>query len=115
MEIYGRVDEHPRWSREEKILARKAFEGALGREFERLIRKIKEMASKIEQPSQLWDLEYYLSQRRKEIDQKYDYRYSQLPMVFGLLIREGKLKEQELSGLGEDKIEHIRKWARLVR
>src|SRR5262249_33628608 len=111
MESYDVHDRELRWSREERMVARKTFEGALGREFERVIGKVKEMASKIEQPSQLWDLEYYLSQRRKEIDQKYGYRYSQLPMVFGLLIREGKLKEEELQGLRDDKLEHIRKWA----
>jgi Photoprotection regulator fluorescence recovery protein len=113
MEIAGVHDRELKWSRAEKIVARKAFEGVLGREFERVIRKVKEMASRIEQPSELWDLEYYLSQRHKEIDRKYDYRYSQLPMVFGLLIREGKMKVQELEGLREDKLEHIRKWAKL--
>ena len=35
------------------------------------------MASQIQQSSDLWDLEHYLTQRRKEIDRKYDYRYSQ--------------------------------------
>jgi hypothetical protein len=31
----------------------------------------KQMASKIEQASDLWDLEDYLTQRRKEINRKY--------------------------------------------
>jgi integrase len=30
----------------------------------------------IQQPSDLWDLEHYLTERRREIDRKYDYRYS---------------------------------------
>ena len=111
MEIYGRVDEHLKWSREEKFVARRVFDDALDRELQELIRKTKELANKIEEPSQLWDLEYYLQQRGKEISQKYDYRYSKLPMIFGLLIREGKLKEQDLNGIGEDKLAHIRKWA----
>ena len=111
MEIYDRSDDHLRWSREEKMVARKVFDSVLEREFQAVICKTKELASRIKEPSQLWELEYYLQQRRKEIDRKYDYRYSKLPMVFGILIREGKLKEQELSGLGEDKLEHIREWA----
>jgi hypothetical protein len=36
------------------------------------------MAGKIEQPAELWDLESYLTQSRKQIDRKYDYRYSVL-------------------------------------
>ena len=34
------------------------------------------MASQIQQSSDLWDLEHYLTQRRKEIERKYDYRPS---------------------------------------
>jgi len=105
------MNEYLSWSREEKIIARKAFDRALTEELQALIRKTKELANKIEEPSQLWSLEYYLQQRRKEIDRKYDYRYSQLPMVFGFLIREGKVTEQELGGLREDKLELIRKWS----
>ena len=40
-----------KWSPAEKAIARKAFEQALLREFEDVIRKTKEMAAKIEQPS----------------------------------------------------------------
>ena len=32
------------------------------------------MASQIQHSSDLWDLEHYLTERRKEIDRKYDYR-----------------------------------------
>ena len=42
------------------------------------------MAGRIEQPSELWELERYLTQRRKDIDCLYDYRYSMLPVVFGI-------------------------------
>ena len=41
------------------------------------------MASQIQQSSDLWDLEHYLTERRKEIDRKYDYRYSQLRRCSG--------------------------------
>ncbi len=43
------------------------------------------MASKIQQSSDLWDLEHYLAQRRKEIDRKYDSRSSRLTDVLGRL------------------------------
>ena len=60
------------------------------------------MAGNIEQPTDLWDLEHYLTESHKRIDRTYDYRYSVLTDVFGRLIREGRLSEKELQGLGED-------------
>jgi len=65
------------------------------------------------QPSDLWDLESYLTQSRKEIDRKYDYRYSALTLVFGKLIREGRFSEEELHDLAEDKIASIRSYVNL--
>ena len=69
------------------------------------------MASQIQQSSDLWDLEHYLTQRRNEIDRKYDYRYSVLPEVFGELVREGRVYEKELHGLTEDKLAFVHKFA----
>jgi hypothetical protein len=89
----------PIWSRPEKIIARTAFEAAHGRELHEVIQEAKKMASQIQQSSDLWDLESYLTQRRKEIDRKYDYRYSQLTQVFGRLLHEGRLGEEDLCGL----------------
>ncbi len=66
-----------------------------------MIRTVKKMAAKIVRPEQLWDLQDYLTKSRKEIDSKYDYRYSALPMVFAQLLREGRLKEQDFQGLGK--------------
>ena len=98
----------PIWSRSEKALARKAFDAALGRELHEVIQEAKKMANQIKEPSDLWDLEHYLTQRRKEIDRKYDYRYSQLTHVFGRLLYENRLREEELRGLREDKLNSIR-------
>jgi len=72
------------------------------------------MASQIQQSSDLWDLEHYLTQRRKEIDRKYDYRYSQLTHVFGRLLYEKRLREEELRGLREDKLKPIRSFAKFL-
>jgi len=53
-------------------------------------------------------LEHYLTQCRKEIDRKYDHRKSQLTQVLGRLLYEKRLRQEELRGLGEDKLEPIR-------
>jgi hypothetical protein len=103
-----------RWSRSEKTIARTAFDAALGRELHEVIQEAKQMASKIRQSSDLWELEHYLTQRRKEIDRKYDYRYSELTHVFGRLLHEGRLSEGELQDLREDKLEAIRSYAKFL-
>ena len=72
------------------------------------------MASQIKLPSDLWDLEHYLTQRRKEIDRKYDFRGSRLIDVLGRLLHENRLGEEDLRGLRENKLEPIRSFAKFL-
>ena len=73
-----------------------------------------EIAGRIKQPSDLWDLQEYLTQRRKEIDYKYNYRYWHLTQVFGRLLYETRVSEEELRGLREDKLTTIRSLAKFL-
>jgi hypothetical protein len=102
----------PAWSKSEKAIAHKAFDAALERELQEVIQEAKQKAGQIKEPADLWDLEHYLTERRKEIDRKYDYRYSQLDLVFGRLLREKWINEEDLRGLGEDKMQAIRSYAK---
>ncbi|WP_292566123.1 hypothetical protein [Mesorhizobium sp.] len=43
------------------------------------------------------------------MDRTFDYRYSQLTMIFAILIRQGYLDENLLSGLTEEKRNEIRR------
>jgi hypothetical protein len=104
-----------KWSDAEKAIARKAFERALQQDLEAVIRQAKKMAGRIEQPSDLWELERYLTDRRKEIDRQYDYRYSVLLSVFADLIQKGRLREQDLEGLSEEKLRHMHHMAQALR
>ena len=104
----------PIWSRSEKVIARTAFDAALGRELHEVIQEAKRMANQIQQLSDLWDLEHYLTQRRKEIDRKYDYRSSRLTQVFGRLLYEKRLRQEELHGLRDDKLKAIRSFAKFL-
>ena len=97
------------WSHAEKIVARRAFDLALGNELETLVLEAKERAAKIDQPSELWALEGWLTECRREIDRRYDYRYSNLPLVFAHLLRDGRLTEDDLRGLGQEKLDLIRR------
>jgi hypothetical protein len=105
----------PIWSKSEKSIARAAFDAALGRELHEVIQRTQRMASQIQRSSDLWDLERYLTQRRKEIDRKYEYHYSRLTDLLGRLLYENRLSEEELRGLREDKMELIRSFARFLR
>ena len=104
----------PTWSKSEKAIARTAFDAALKRELQDVMRKTKQMANQIKEPADVWKLEHYLTERRKEIDRKYDYRYSQLTHVFGRLLYERRITEEDLRGLGEDKMKPIRSLAELL-
>jgi hypothetical protein len=104
----------PTWSKSEKAIARTAFDAALKRELQDVMHKTKQMAKQIKEPADVWELEHYLTERREEINRKYDYRYSQLRHVFGRLLYEGRVSEEELRGLQEDKLKSIRSVAKFL-
>jgi hypothetical protein len=95
------------WTKAEKKIAKEAFDLAYQRECKKIINDIKKY--KLEQPEDIWSLSEMLNEREKEINQIYDYRYSQLIMVFAILIKRGFLSIKDLVGLSEDKLEHIEK------
>jgi len=105
----------PIWSRSEKAIARKAFDAALKQELHEVMQEAKKMASQIKEPSDLWDLEHYLTERRKDIDRKYDTRGSRLKDVLGRLLYENRLREEDLRGLREEKMKSIRSFAQFLR
>ena len=104
----------PTWSKSEKAIARTAFDAALKRELQDVMRNTMQMANQIKEPADVWELEHYLTERREEIDCKYDYRYSRLTQVFGRLLYEKRLGEEELGGLREDKLKSIRSLAKFL-
>jgi Photoprotection regulator fluorescence recovery protein len=98
------------WTRSEKKIARKAFDAALKRELEEVIQEAKQRAGQIKEPSDLWDLENYLTRRRKEINSKYDSRGSRMTHVLGKLLYEGRLGEEQLRSLSREKLDAIRSY-----
>lgn len=104
----------PTWSRSERAIARAVFDAALDRELHELMQEVKQMASQIKQPSDLWDVEQYLTQRRKDIDRKYEFRSSRLTRVFGTLLYERRVSETELRGLHQNKLKAIHSCAKLL-
>jgi len=101
-----------KWSPAEKTAARRAFNLALSRELEGVIREAKERAARITEAAELWELEAWLGEQRRRIDRAFDYRYSVLPVVFANLLRDGRLTEDDLLSLDPAKLDAIRHMAR---
>lgn len=102
-----------KWSESEKKLARRVFEAALRVELAEVMAEFKARAAAAKEADDLWSIQEYLHRRRREIDEKYDFRYSQLIPVFGRLLREGRLQEAQLAGLPAEKLSYIRRMASL--
>jgi Photoprotection regulator fluorescence recovery protein len=102
------------WSKSERLIARRAFYAALKRELHEIIEQTKQKASQIREPADVWELERYLTRRRKDIDQKYQFRNSRLKDVLGRLLYENRLLEEDLQRLSKDKVEKIRSFAQFL-
>jgi hypothetical protein len=100
-----------KWSRTEKLAAKRAFETAYSRECEAITAKLREMVASVKGSADIWCIHDYLSEQREKTDYKYDYRYSILIRVFARLMKEGWLTEADLDGLQGDKIDKIKSLA----
>lgn len=100
-----------KWSHSEQKAARAVFDAALQRELAAILSKLKELATNAKTPQDMWEIEKYLTQQRRQIDSKYDYRYSQLIEVFGRLLRENWIEEEELQALSPEKLAWIQRIA----
>ncbi len=96
-----------KWTDAEKKQARKAFEMALQNELNEILDDFKRKAAGADVEG-MWTIGEYLEKRRREIDAKYDYRYSQLISVFGRLLRESRITEEQLNKLDSEKMDYIK-------
>ena len=96
-----------KWSESEKKVARVVFDAAFRRECAAILSKLKELAASATTPQDMWAIDDYLDRQRREIDSKYDYRYSQLIFVFGRLLRENWIDVEALPGLSAEKLNYI--------
>ncbi len=98
------------WTKAQKKEARALFDLALEREYRALIDEVN--AREITSREEVWALRDRLNAKAREMDQKYDYRYSQLIYVFLRLYDDGYLSVEELRRLG-DMYEEIDKFFKL--
>jgi hypothetical protein len=96
------------WSPTQKRAARVAFDLALERELKAIRQAAERILQKSGDDRAVWRLHDYLSEKRRDVGQKYDYRYSVLMTVFTRLVSEGWLTLDELSGIGAEKVDVVK-------
>ncbi len=98
--------QHSTWTEAEKKIARRVFNAALQRELVQVMAEFKRRAAGASDPDDIWSVQEYLAETRRQIDTKYDFRYSQLLIVFGTL-RENRIEEGDLAGLSDEKLRYV--------
>ncbi|MCA9973791.1 MAG: hypothetical protein KC425_26435, partial [Anaerolineales bacterium] len=69
------------FNKTEKAILRQAFDRAYEHECAHIIAEVQKRAVSLSSPQDVWELETFLYEQRRQVDQKYDYRYSQLIFV----------------------------------
>lgn len=111
MDSLAQFTDTVKWSAAEKKVARKAFDQALKRHLLAITAEAKRMMANVADPSDLWQVEAYLTENRRTVDRIYQFRYSDLIQVFSMLMRDGWLKEADLVGLTPEKASEIKRGA----
>jgi hypothetical protein len=102
------------WSKKEKAWARTAFDQAYDRDMQALRQELRFRVRNMQTADDIWAIHDFLTQKRHNIDTKYDYRYSQLIFVFARLLHEGLLSEDELAEFSKEKRQAIQLFCRGV-
>lgn len=102
-----------KWADAEKKLARRVYDEARLAELDETLAEFKSRVAALASIDDMWPLEEYLRDRRRELDEKYDYRYSVLGWLLARLVREGRVKPEQLAGLSEEKRNEILRMASL--
>ena len=95
------------WTSSEKKIAPRVFDAALQRELAETMAEFKLQLARADTPDRMWVVEEWLRDKRRHIGSRYDYRYSQLDIVFGRLMREGRVAVADLAGLSAARLARI--------
>ncbi len=113
METIEQFEDEVTWTATEKKTARRAFDKAFERHCTTITAEARRMLENVTTPSDIWRVQEYLSEHRKTVDRIYQYKYSDLLLVFSRLMRDGWLTEADLAGLQQEKIARIKLGASL--
>lgn len=93
------------WTPQEKKSAKKLYDLALKRDYERLIDDVVSMMP--DTRDDVWELRDFLNKKAKAFDNRYIYRYSNLLNTFVELILDGLLNLDEFEEFSQEKIDII--------
>ena len=93
------------WSDREKILAREAYDAALEREGKAFLQEIRARMEELKDWRDLWEVGETIEHKRRDMQNVYEFSYSQLLLTFAILIRKGFLHRRELEKLDSKKLE----------
>jgi flagellar biosynthesis/type III secretory pathway protein FliH len=97
------------WTSAEKKIAQRAFEAARVAVLAEAFAAFKAKAAAASTIDEMWDLVNEFRQRRRDMEELLDYRYSVLTLTFARLVVGGYLDEEQLKDLSEDKLAEIRR------
>lgn len=101
-----------KWSGAEKKLAQRVYEEARVAELAETLAEFKALVAAATSVDEMWPLEGHLRNRRLALDEKYQYRYSRLPLLFAQLIREGRVAPARLEGCRRKSSTKYFRWRR---
>lgn len=104
-----------KWSEREKKIARRVFDQVVANDLNCVLEKMKQRAAAARSPKDMWDLRRFLEREQRRIDETYEFRYSNLPLMFARLVVEGGIQLDDLAELGEDKRELVGQGVDLIR
>ena len=93
------------WSKAEKKIAKQAFDLAYDRKCQKIIEQIKKQ--RLSDAEDIWELGSFINKQQKEVDHMFDFRYSQLVLVFSILIKKNLLSLKDLAGLNDEKLARV--------
>jgi len=112
MDSAGQLDHELRWTPSEKKAARRAYDKAFELQCAAITKEVKRMLQKMSNPGDIWRIEEYLYEKRKEVDRLFQFSYSRLILVFSILMRDGWMTDADLAGLDQEKIDRIKRFPR---
>lgn len=100
------------WSKAEKAIAKSAFDRALKRRSQQLIDLVNN--TQVSSIEEVWTLLDNLKAEQKAMQTVFDYRYSQLDMIFPRLIHEGVLTLADFEGLSQQRLDYYQQLSQFL-
>jgi hypothetical protein len=97
------------WSPSEKKIACTAYNLVYAREMKEIRKEVLQRIQNMGRDEDVWSLKDFLHSHRREMNYRYNYRYSILILTFFKLINRGYLSLEDLPGLSQEKLDALKR------